>query len=126
MKRPLPLVNGKQVKVYRNLTNKCLSVMQQGKVVGHAQLVRLTDVSFQVSQTGRDRCLREKRKNVHAFVVGKLQKADAIAEGSPQLSGIKVNYNPYKADYFFKAKTGEPIYQAKSVVITPRGVFVEA
>ena len=122
MKRPLPSVNNQKVKVYRNLQAKCLSVMEQGLIVGHAQSVRLSDVSFQVSQAGRERCLQRQRKTVHAFVVGKLQ--EAIAEVM-EPTGTKVSYNPYNANHFFNAATGEPIYQAQSVVITPYGVFVE-
>lgn len=122
MKRPLPTVSNQKVKVYRNLQAKCLSVMEQGLIVGHAQTVRLTDVSFKVSQAGRERCLQRQRKTVHAFVVGKLQ--EAIGEVA-EPDGIKVSYNPYKAGHFYNAATGEPIYKAQSVVITPCGVFVE-
>jgi hypothetical protein len=122
MKRPLPLVGNQQVKVYRNLQAKCLSVMERGKVTGHAQTVRLTDVKFQVSDKGRERCICRQRKTVHAFVVGNLE--EAVAEVLA-FSGTKVSYNPYKAGYFYNAATGEPVYQAKSVVITPNGVFVE-
>jgi hypothetical protein len=122
MKRPLPQVIQQQVKVYRNLQAKCLSVMEKGLITGHAQQVRLTDVKFQVSQAGRSRCLARKRKTVHAFVLGTLE--EAVAEVA-EVQGLKVSYNPYKAGYFYNAETGEAIYSAKSVVITPNGVFVE-
>ena len=124
MKRPLPQVKQQQVKVYRNLHAKCLSIMERDRVIGHAQQVWLTDVKFHVRQSGRDRCLAQKRKNVHAFVVGALQEAVAeVAE--VEVKGIKISYNPYKAGYFYNARTGEAIYQAKTVVITAQGVFVE-
>ena len=122
MKRALPTAANQQVKVYRNLTNKCLSVMESGLVIGHAQTIKLTDVSFKVSQSGRDRCVKEKRKNVHAFVVGKLESA--IAEVQPEITGTKVSYNPYKAGHFYNAETGEAIHNAASVIITPAGVFI--
>jgi len=122
MKRPLPKVSQQQVKIYRNLQAKCLSVMEKGLITGHAQQVKLTNVKFQVSQTGRDRCLARKRKTVHAFVTGTLQE---VAAEIAKVSGIKISYNPYKAGHFYNVETDEPIYQAKSAVITPNGVFVE-
>ena len=122
MKRSLPSVNNQQVKVYRNLQAKCLSVMEKGLITGHAQTVRLTDVKFQVSQAGRDRCLQRQRKTVHAFVVGKLQ--EAVAEVL-EPTGTKVSYNPYKMGCFYNSATGETVHEAKAVIITPNGVFVE-
>lgn len=38
-------------------------------MVGHRATVYLTDVTFRVYDTGRQRVLREKKKNVHAFQV---------------------------------------------------------
>jgi hypothetical protein len=44
--------------------------MHNGRIVGYAEAVILTDVEFRVRESGRQRVLRERRKNVHAFVVG--------------------------------------------------------
>ena len=60
----------KPVEVYRNLHKKCWSVRQRGKVKLHTDYICLKDVEFKVSQKGRERVLREQRKNVHAFIKG--------------------------------------------------------
>ncbi len=41
-----------------------------GRVIGYTESVNLEDVEFKVSEAGRQRLLREKRKNVHAFAIG--------------------------------------------------------
>ena len=64
-----------KVFVYFNLHRKLFSVKalegpDKGKVIGHTTYLWLKDVTFKVSEAGRQRVLREKRKNVHAGVVG--------------------------------------------------------
>jgi len=67
-------MKGKTVRVYRNLHRKCFSVQtrvgKRWKVTAHVDEIRLRDVSFLVHKGGHKRYLRERRKNVHAFVVG--------------------------------------------------------
>lgn len=62
----------KPVWVYRNLRDKCYSLMQDGRVVDRRPWVLLTGCRFRVRKAGRERVLREGHKNVHAFVVGTL------------------------------------------------------
>jgi hypothetical protein len=85
----------KPVKVYWNLRLDCYSVQQSGKVVTHADQVELRDVTFHVNESGRQRVLKERRKNVHAFVVGYLDEYFAKRDWD-----IKIVYNPYKYDSF--------------------------
>lgn len=65
-----------KVKVYFNLHKHCFSVVSlekgdsYGKVVAHVSEIMLSEVKFKVSEAGRQRVLREKRKNVHAYCVG--------------------------------------------------------
>jgi hypothetical protein len=64
-----------KVFVYFNLHKKCFSVkalegVNKGKVVQHTDNIVLLLPKFKVSEAGRQRVLREKRKNVHAGVVG--------------------------------------------------------
>ena len=106
-----------QVKVYRNLHTGTLSVQakveDRWKVVGHCSNLTLTQVEFKVSQAGRQRVLREKAKNVHAFVVGTLESFDK--EVSIETSKA-ISYNPYFANSFFVKETKEPIHKASKVV----------
>ena len=106
-----------KVFVYYNLHMKCWSVKalsgdQKGRVVAHAKAVDLQDCQFRVSEAGRQRVLREKRKNVHAGVAGELiafdghkTKAGRAANesmpgwytylGPPHFYKNEVTYNPY-------------------------------
>jgi hypothetical protein len=61
-----------RVEVYYNLHKKCFSIRHKGIVISHANTVKLADVTFVVRKAGRERVLREKKKNVHAFVRGNL------------------------------------------------------
>lgn len=64
-----------KVFVYFNLHKKVFSVRamegeNKGRVIAHTTTVELRDAVFKVSQAGRERVLKEKRKNVHAGVQG--------------------------------------------------------
>lgn len=67
-----------KVRIYFNLHRRLWSVQSyvKGKgwrVIGHAREVYLSDVTFKVSEAGRQRVIREKRKNVHAYAIGTLE-----------------------------------------------------
>ena len=63
----------------------------KGRVIGHSSTVMLSDVTPKVSQAGRERVIREQRKNVHAGLVGNL----VHCEKTP-FHGSRITYNPYK------------------------------
>mgnify|MGYP001351920827 CR=1 FL=1 len=90
-----------KVKVYKNITKDCLSVMdyKTRKVIRHCygdhrkhgDHIRLENASFWVSQKTRDRVVREKKKYVHAFVIG-----DWIDNWTLKEQFEQVFYDPYK------------------------------
>ena len=83
----------KRAYVYFNLHKKVWSIRQGGKVVEHTKNVMLKDVRFLVSKAGREKVLREKKKNVHAGVSGYV--VDNIP--TPKVySEAFVTYSPYK------------------------------
>ena len=112
----------KPIEVYRNLHKKCWSVRQRGKVKLHTDYICLKDAEFKVSQKGRERVLREQKKNVHAFIKGfivdpsEINKMEAAMESYlPQDDmWVDVTYNPYKYNSFVTA-TEKPIYRADYV-----------
>ena len=59
-----------RTEVYFNLRRKCFSVRRGGVVQAHASCILIHEPRFVDQEGGRQRVLREKRKNVHAFVVG--------------------------------------------------------
>lgn len=115
-------------RVYWNIHRKQWSVQRKGpkgwRVALTTPALALAECSFSVSQAGRNRVLREKRKNVHAFVVGKL-----LASGSSpsiEISGAQpVTYSPYRAGHFYLGNdTAKRIEAAYFALFTPdRKVF---
>ena len=126
-----------KVEIYRNLHKDCFSIRRRGRVVGHLQdchYLRLNNVKFVVQPAGHKRVLREKKKNVHAFVRG-----EAVFEGMPDrwTEGwgesewhiapfhTEVTYNPYKGNTFYYTHSGFPITEADEVLITRGIVWVK-
>jgi hypothetical protein len=114
-----------KVFVYYNLHKKCFSVRalngpNKGRVVAHLLEVSLRNCYFKVSQAGRNRVLKEKRKNVHAGVVGFMNE---IEENNS--FKVEVAYNPYKYSSFVIKSTEEPISTAESCFLSYRKVYIK-
>jgi len=141
--------------VYRNLHKNCWSVKalsgpNRGRTVLHASFVAVEGADFYVSQKGRERVLREQKKNVHAGVFGRVSYAVVEKEryatcprarhvyGDGTLAHMsdvathpayrEATYNPYKfSGFVFRddlsvARLGEH----DSVILTQNGkVYVE-
>ena len=92
----------KPVEVYRNLHKKCWSIRQGGKVKVHTSYLCLKDAKFVVQPAGREKVLREKKKNVHAFVKGYLISASESNRLTEDIEWTcdAVTYNPYKHPHF--------------------------
>ena len=67
-------ISPNRVRVYYNLQKNCLSVVDTstGRLYCHSHRIELKEAKFHVNENGRQKVLREKRKNVHAYVIGKL------------------------------------------------------
>lgn len=116
---PPTLLKGDTMKVdvYWNLHRRLFSVRSReketyGRVISHATHLGLFKPKPVVSQAGRERVLREKRKNVHAVIRGDL---DMFATGDPgywdrftwneEDRVFPWVYNPYEMhDFHFKAE----------------------
>lgn len=111
---------GERVFVYRNIHKKCYSVksLKTNRVIAHVDSIDLINVSFRVSQAGRDRVLREKRKNVHAGVVG------IVASSSLENATTDVTYNPYKYNSFVLKSNEAPVFSADKAQITLTGIKI--
>ena len=120
LKRARQPIVGEKVRVYRNLHNNRISVRAKEGVIYHAFNIVLSDVKFTVSKAGRERVLREKKKNVHAFAVGTVVKYDVQAS----FQGTAVGYNPYEADHFFIKDGKQRIDAAGSALVTATGLVM--
>lgn len=111
------LIAMKQVRIYRNLHKKLYSVQEKvhgrWKVVKHTNDINLRNVCFKVSETGRQRVLSEKRKNVHAFIIGELFP---FAPKTPTQC-VEVTYNPYASPLFTAKSKNKHLDKAKFVSI---------
>ncbi|MBT6796110.1 hypothetical protein HOA97_04170 [bacterium] len=98
-----------KVKVYFNLHRKLFSVVdvKTGKVINHLYGLSLNNPEFRVQQGGRERVLREQRKNVHAYIVGDLDLAYAIPS-----EAVETTYNPYKYKSFVLKHNEQPLSKA--------------
>lgn len=106
---------------YGNLHKGLWSVRDQTtrKVTHHLASLTIEEATFKVSEAGRQRVLREGRKNVHAGVEGTLVLSDVDLLNRP---GCKVRYNPYTQATF--TCENRPIQTATSVRLYPdRSVY---
>lgn len=114
--------NNKRCYVYRNLSHRFggpgnFSVRQGGKVVAHVSKIALMDCRFLVGKKGRERVLREKRKNVHAGISGYYIEELFIPGMLEALASESVYYDPYKAEQFaIKGTTDQYVHFADFVL----------
>ena len=103
----------RRVYVYFNLHKKIWSVRQSGTPVEHTKYIMLKGARFLVSEAGRQKVLREQRKNVHAGVSG------YIVERVPNIPDAihNVTYNPYRYDTFVDCIDREQVTHADYAVL---------
>ena len=116
---------GQQVRVYRNLNNGLISLQHYIKgtgwrLSGHLENCVLQDVSFKVYEVSRQKVLLTRRRNVHAYAIGRLIGENPIDIFAP----VSLAYNPYKYGHFFDRDTGEKIETASYLIVRDNQVFV--
>lgn len=114
--------NDTKVDVYYNLHKKCLSVRDcdTRRVSKHLDHVVLNNVTFKVSESGRQRVLRDRCKNVHAYVRGVVDSSACCSDER----FVRVTYNPYKYSTFVRADDETPVHKAQQVIINGRNIMV--
>ena len=104
--------------VHRNLNRPPYYSIKAGKsggpVIGYDTDIHLKDVQFKVQKGGMNRVRKEKRKNVHAGVVGKI-----VSSGGEYNTDdwVLITYNPYKHNSFVEYETEKPIFKADEVIL---------
>lgn len=86
------------------------------RVIRHETDCVLVDVSLVVSNAGRERVLREKAKNVHAYAIGDVDDSKSLHENS-----VEVTYNPYRANYFYEKSSERPRHSAAFAILSSDG-----
>lgn len=126
-----------KVRLYRNLKirdKRAWSIMAQegprkGKVIDIVSGAVIEDATFRVSEAGRQRVLREKSKNVHAFVEGRLVSSTPLTSTrtpARKLGMAPITYDPYRFSQFQRLDCGESIRTSPRVVIDDKGVAAVA
>jgi hypothetical protein len=115
-----------KVDVYKNLHLDLFSVKarqgkKRGRVISHEFSIVLEDVEFIVRESGRQKVIKEKRKNVHAFARGTVKKSQKINKNGLE----RISYNPYLYPYFYSCETHKPVYKAGIVLLNADGVWIK-
>lgn len=135
MAKPTKLNNRTHLRshfIYFNLHKRCWSLKAErtvqpgdrlfhpsvkGRVTGHADTVLAVNCTTKISESGRQRVIREKRKNVHAGIVC----TTCIAEPKPKFVTSELtqtmSYNPYKRGDFYDRDTGVTVTDPTYVLL---------
>jgi hypothetical protein len=115
----------KGYRVYYNLHTHVFSIQawdadKKGwRLYDHQDEVQLEDVTFKVYESGRQRVLREKKKNVHAYVIAKR----IVPVDHRILWWRKITYDPYKYESFVYVKDKQPVGEHKLVLLRDKKIL---
>lgn len=87
----------------------------RGQVIDHKASVILADVTLHVEECGRQRVVRNKCREVHAWAVGELVEAVPVG-----MATREITYNPYRCGTF-TTRDGVPIERCAAVEFTATG-----
>jgi hypothetical protein len=115
-----------KVFVYYNLHRHCWSIRalegdRRGLVIAHCDRVYLTEVLPRVSEAGRLKARREKRRNVHAGLVGYWNKDRQLSP--PKSSLTEITYSPFTCEQFVYIGSGVPWPGSRAVWMDSRRVW---
>lgn len=102
-----------------------ISVKIPGQRIEYASWVSLKDATFRVSEPGRQRCIRQNVRNVHAWVVGEeiLRVADYPVKDEPPATWHRAVYDPWKGGTFVDSQTLAPVLTADLVIMSGKNVY---
>ncbi len=112
----------KVVHAYRNLNRRdgvfySVRDAKTNLVIAHVPFILLSDVQFRVQEGGRLKVIAEKRKRVHAYIVGTWETKGGRIAGRWE----KVRYNPYLFATFVRASDNTPVYTAEYALLDKDG-----
>ncbi len=91
-----------------------------GLVQGHSETCYLTGVEFKVSLATLARLRAAGARKVCAFMRGTLAPTPAFASSKDL---VRVSFNPFGADHFYRTDTGAPVTSADAVLFTRTGAY---
>jgi hypothetical protein len=111
-------------------TPDVISVKIPGQRIAYASWVSLKEARFVVSERGRQRCIRDGVRNVHAWIVGEeILRLDGddwtyLRPGGYIPAGYRrAVYDPWKGGQFVDLESGAPVLTASLVIMAGKNVF---
>lgn len=103
------LEKGQQIQVYRNLRKDNFSIRdaKTRRVIAYGTDIILSNIRMCVQKGGRKRVIREKWKNIHAFVSGTYEGNNYV---NINQDWEVVHYNPYTTETFINTTTGNQYF----------------
>ena len=99
----------------------------------HYRWLNMRDVTFAVQLAGRAKVLKERRKNVHAFVRGLVDSSQLLESNDWNCKPCDMNtlerfydevrYQPYLYESFVYKDSEEPIFETPHALIMGRRIF---
>lgn len=108
-------------------TPDVISVKIPGQHITYASWVSLRDARFVVHEHGRQRCITQGVRNVHAWVVG-TEVLRVGASWTYSLTGCppgyrRAVYDPWKSGTFVDSQTLEPVTESPMVIMAGKSVY---
>lgn len=116
-----------KVRVYWNTRKKTFSIQdyKTRKVIEHRDRLILTNVTFKVYESGRQRVLKTGHKNVHAFVIGDYYESEPLCYVDENSFNMGVMYNPrVHKEFVMMSKSYQPVYETELALLKRGCVFI--
>lgn len=111
-----------RLKAYREGgPDQVISIKVPGWPIGYVSSAVVKNARFVVSEKGRQRCVNDNVRNVHAWVVGELVPVDdRVTQGMR-----RAVYCPWKGSTFVDFETKEPVHESDRVIMIRDEVWYE-
>lgn len=109
-------------------TTDVISLKVPGWAIDYVAVVKLESVEFKVHERGRQRCIQENVRNVHAWVVGYIEMQSYGVTGHFGMNPDvwrKALYDPWKGGTFVDSETFDPVTVAAYALLIGKDVFYQ-
>lgn len=116
-------------RLYRNLNKTDYFSLQEKKkqgyrVIGYTNLALIIKPSFKVYKTSQKRAIKEKKRNVHAYIEFK-DKIIPLVSAPDKANLREISYNPFKFSYFFYKDTEDFVNKLDNNLLVKEGKIFE-
>lgn len=87
--------------------------------------IKMYDCKFKVSKKGRERVIKEQKKNVHAGVVGTVIATSTFDIDDKLANLTELTYNPYLYDSFIVKNSKQKVVSAEIVYLLNKKIYAK-